>query len=103
MRRERSDVDDTRTGMGRKARRDALLEVETIGDDAATWDELSRAKLKRSLGLEPNVRLFTASGSAEPAVAEALRARGWQALPAGADVRLCDLRWVRPLSCGVHS
>ena len=81
--------------MSRKARRDALLEVETIDGDAATWDELSRAKLKRSLGLDPSVRLFTASGSAEPAVAEALRARGWQALPAGADVRLCDLRWVR--------
>ena len=26
--------------MGRKARREALLEVETIEDDAAIWDEL---------------------------------------------------------------
>ena len=36
--------------MGRKARREALLEVETIEDDAAIWDELSRATLKRGLG-----------------------------------------------------
>lgn len=85
--------------MGRKARREALLEVETIEDDAAIWDELSRATLKRGLGLAQDARLFTASGSAEPAVTEALQARGWVKLPAGQDVRLCDLRWVRALRC----
>ena len=73
--------------------------METIEDDAAIWDELSRATLKRGLGLAQDARLFTASGSAEPAVTEALQARGWVKLPAAQDVRLCDLRWVRALRC----
>ena len=85
--------------MSWKARREALREVATVDDDAACWDDLSRAKLKRALGLDAHARLFTANGHAEAAVTEALTVRGWQKLPDTADVRLADLRWVRPSPC----